>query len=136
MTSFIDVRNTLGRAVIRVLPEHNVYGYVPRSIIPPAAIVTPVPNNTIDYEQQYNSTQADWMWTIKIVVGQVNDEAAQDMVGELLSPGSDLINAVNGCVFGDGPGAGWARVQRGGVSQMMFGKALYTYAELTVRVTA
>lgn len=136
MTSFIDVRNTLGRAVTRVLPKHNVYGYVPRSIIPPAAIVAPVPNNTIDYEQQYNSTQADWMWTVKIIVGQVDDEAAQDMVGELLSPGSDLIRAIEASEFGDVPGAGWARVQRGGVSQMMFGKALYTYAELTVRVTA
>jgi hypothetical protein len=134
VTSFSDVRDTLGSAIRKALPELNVYNYVPRSLIPPAAIVQPAPHNTIDYEQQYSSSQADWLFIIMIVVGQVDDEAAQDQVGELITPGSDLINAVNGSDFG-GPGAGWARVQRGGVSQMNFGKALYTYAELTVRVT-
>lgn len=132
MTSFVEVRDTLGGAIRRVLPELNVYNHVPRSLVPPAAIVRPTPNSTIDYEQQYSSAQADWMWTLMLVVGQIDDEWAQDQMGELITPNSDLIRAINEATFS---APGWARVQRGGISQMNFGKALYTYAELTVRVT-
>lgn len=134
MTTFSEVRGELGRAIAKALPECNVYPIEPRSLVPPAAIVKPAPHNTIDYEQMYSSSQADWMWIVMIVVGQVNDEAAQDQIGDLLSPGSDLINAINDADFG--AGRGWARVQRGNASQMNFGKALYSFAELTVRVTA
>jgi hypothetical protein len=107
VTAFSDVRDTLGAAIRRA------------------------PHNTVDYEQQYSSNLADWTFTIMIVVGQVDDEAAQDQVGKLISPGSALIGAVNNAPFE----TGWARVMRGGVSQMNFGNALYTYAELSVRVT-
>jgi hypothetical protein len=132
VTSFVEVRDTLGGAIRRVLPDLNVHNHVPRSLVPPAAIVRPTPNSTIDYEQQYSSAQADWMWTLMLVIGQIDDEWAQDQMGELITPNSELIRAINDVSF---TSPGWARVQRGGISQMNFGKALYTYAELTVRVT-
>lgn len=133
MTSYSEVRDTLGKAIQRVLPDMNVHHYVPRSLVPPAAIVRPTPNSTINYEQQYSSFQADWMWTLMLVVGQVDDEWAQDQIGALITPDSDLIQAINAVTFTT---SGWARVQRGNTSQMNFGNALYSYAELTVRVTA
>jgi hypothetical protein len=133
VTSFVEVRDTLGAAILRVLPEMNVYNHVPRSLVPPAAIVRPTPNSTINYEQQYSSFQADWMWTLMLVVGQIDDEWAQDEIGKLISPDSELIRSINNVEFTT---SGWARVQRGNTSQMNFGKALYAYAELTVRVTA
>jgi hypothetical protein len=132
VTAFTVVRDTLGRACSKTLPTLNVYNYVPRSLVPPAAIVRMAPHNAIDYEQQYSSGLADWMWTLMLVIGQVDDEAAQDQIGELITPNSPLIVAINACEFP----SGWARVQKAGVSQMMFGKALYSYAELSVRVTA
>ena len=133
MTEFSEVRQTLGAAINRVMShELNVYHYVPRSLIPPAAIVQPAPNTTIDNEPQYSSGLADWMFKVMIVVGEVDDEAAQDQVGKILTPNSPLIQAINDVTFST---SGWAKVQRGNVSQMNFGKALYTYAELTVRVT-
>lgn len=134
MTEFSEVRQTLGAAIHRAMgQELNVYHFVPRSLIPPAAIVQPAPNSTIDYEQQYSSGLADWMFKVMIVVGQVDDEAAQNQAGRILTPNSTLIQAINDVTFST---SGWAKVQRGNVSQMNFGKALYTYAELTVRVTA
>lgn len=133
VTAFREVRETLGAAIHKSLGlELNVHHYVPRTLVPPAAIVQPAPNNTIDYEQQYSSGLADWMFKVMIVVGQVDDEAAQDQVQAILTPNSPLIQAINDVTFST---SGWAKVQRGNVSQMNFGKALYTYAELTVRVT-
>lgn len=132
MSNFNDVQNALGESCRRFLPDLNVYTQVPRSLVPPAAIVQPSPHNTIDYEQAYSSGLADWNFIIMIVVGLVDDLAAQRQVGELISPGSALITAINDTTFE----TGWAKVTRGGVSQMNFGKALYTYAELSVRVTA
>lgn len=138
MTGFVEVRDTLGDAIRRVLPEMNVYNHVPRSLVPPAAIVRPTPNSTIDYEQMYSSSQADWMWTLMLVVGQVDDEWAQDTMGSLITPRGDMVRAINDIKFVDpesGSSIGWAKALRGGISQMNFGKALYTYAEITVRVT-
>jgi hypothetical protein len=133
VTTLVEVRDTLGQMCSKTLPTLNVYNHVPRSLVPPAAIVRLAPHNAIDYEQQYSSGLADYMWTIMLVIGQVDDEAAQDQIGELITPNSPLIVAINNATF---PAPGWAKVQKAGVSQMMFGKALYSYAELSVRVTA
>jgi hypothetical protein len=138
VTGFVEVRDTLGGAIKRVLPDMNVYNHVPRSLVPPAAIVRPTPNSSIDYEQMYSSSQADWMWTLMLVIGQIDDEWAQDQMGELITPRGDMIRAINDVVFVDpnsGSQTGWAKALRGGISQMNFGKALYSYAEITVRVT-
>lgn len=132
MSGFNDVRASLAAAVQKALPDMNVYNFVPRSLVPPAAIVRAVAHNAIDYEQMYASGFANWNFTVMIVAGQVDDEAAQTQVGEHISPRSPLIQAVEAAEFE----SGWARVTRGNVSQMMFGKALYTYAELTVHVRA
>lgn len=137
-TSFVEIRDTLGGAIRRVLPDVNVYNHVPRSLVPPSAIVRPTPNSTVDYEQMYSSSQADWMWTLMLVIGQIDDEWAQDQMGALITPRGDLVRAINDIEFRDptsGSGIGWAKALRGGISQMNFGKALYTYAEITVRVT-
>jgi len=66
-----------------------------------------------------------------IVVGQVDEEVAQEQAGNLITPGSDLIRAIQDLKFN-----GYAQVLEGGISQMMFDQGLYTYAELNVVVKA
>jgi len=134
VTDFAEVRDTLHGGVSKALPDHTVYLYVPRSIVPPCVIIEPSPHNTINYELAMSSGFAEWNLTTKVIVGQVNDEWAQKVVAEHITPQSPLITAIEAVEFGAGAGGGWARVYRAGISQMMFGKALYTYAELSVRV--
>lgn len=134
MANYNDVRAALGQAINVYSPALalNTYSYVPRSVVPPAAIVQPAPHRTIDYTQvEGKSTFALWRFNIMIVVGQVDEEAAQTQAGDLITPGSPLIRAIQDLKFN-----GYAQVLEGGISQMMFDQGLYTYAELNVIVKA
>lgn len=134
MANYNDVRAALGQAIAVFNPALalNTYSYVPRSIVPPAAIVQPAPHRTIDYTQaEGRSTFALWRFNIMIVIGQVEEEAAQTQAGDLITPGSALIRAIQDLKFN-----GYAQVLEGGISQMMFDQGLYTYAELNVVVKA
>lgn len=134
MANYNDIRAALGGAINLFNPALalNTYSYVPRSIVPPAAIVQPAPHRTIDYTQvEGRGSFALWRFNIMIVVGQVDEEAAQTQAGDLISPGSPLIAAIQNIKLN-----GYAQVLDGGISQMMFDQGLYTYAELTVVVKA
>ena len=130
MTNYNTVRTALGAAIQAYQQDLNVYYYVPQSLIAPAAIVQPLPQRTIDYLQAQSSGFAKWHFNVLLVVGQVDEQAAQEMVGDLVSPGSDLIKALNDTKLDNG----YAQVVQGGVSEMTFSKGLYTYARLSVDV--
>jgi hypothetical protein len=128
------VRKLLGDALNVYMPSlaMNTYSYVPRSIIPPAAIVQPAPHRTIDYTQvEGRGNFALWRFNIMIVVGQIDEEVAQAQAGDIITPGSPLIRAIQ-----DIKTNGYAQVLDGGISSMMFDQGLYAYAELSVIVKA
>jgi hypothetical protein len=134
VANYNDVRAMLGDAINVYMPSlaTNTYSYVPRSIIPPALIVQPTPHRTIDYTQvEGRGTFALWRFNIMIVIGQVDEEVAQTQAGDIITPGSPLIRAIQ-----DIKGNGYAQVLDGGISSMMFDQGLYTYAELNVIVKA
>lgn len=131
MTNYNCVRKALGDAVEGATQVLNVYSYVPRSLSPPSAIIQPAPRRTIDYLQSMQSGLAKWRFNVLIVVGQVDEESAQEQAGDLISPGSPLLVALNKRLA-----TGFSQVVEGGISQMMFDQGLYTYAELSVIVTA
>lgn len=131
MTDYNDVRNALTEAVRVYSSELNVYHYVPRTLVPPSAIVKPRGTRTIDYQQMQGRSQlAKWYFNIMLVIGLVDEEAAQKLAGELISPGSPLIT----CLLAANVPNGFTQVTEGAVNNMMFGQALYTYAELMVTV--
>jgi hypothetical protein len=108
----------------------NVYNYVPRTLIPPSAIIQPVAQRTIDYMNVLGrGGLADWYFHVLIVVGLVDEEAAQQLTGEIISPGSPLIHALQDSLR-------FVQVTTGSIAEMMFGNALYTYARLNLTVKA
>ena len=134
MSNYNDVRTALGAAIQQFQPGLNVYYYVPQSLVPPAAIVKPQSQNvrTIEYLQTQSSGLAKWHFQVLLVIGQLDEQAAQEQAGELISPGSPLLRALNNVRLS----TGFSQVTEGGISSMMFDQGLYTYAQLTVVVTA
>jgi hypothetical protein len=130
VSNYNDVRTALGTAVQAFEPGVNVYYYVPRTLVPPAAIIQPLPHRTISYLQAQSSFLAQWHFNIMIVIGQVDEQAAQQQAGDLISPGSPLIRALQDTPLPNG----YVEVVEGGISEMMFDQGLYTYAQLTVNV--
>lgn len=131
MSNYNTIRGALGAAVQSFQPELNIYYFVPRTLVPPAAIVQPRPQRTVSYLTAQTSRAAEWYFNIMVVVGQIDEQAAQERTGDLISPGSPLLQALNGKV-----GNGYAQVVDGSISEMTFGTALYTYARLSVTVVA
>lgn len=132
MTNYNVVRNALGSAITAYQSDVNVYYYVPRTMVPPAAIVQPRPNRTISYLQAQSSRLAEWHFSVLLVVGLVDEQAAQEQVGNLVSPDSQLIVALQNAPLPNG----YSQVTDGSISEMTFGQSLYTYAQLSVLVCA
>jgi hypothetical protein len=129
-----EVTAILGNAVQSSGLVMNVYYYVPRSVVPPSAIIKPQAHRTIDYMQtQGECGLAKWYFLVMLVIGQVDEQAAQEEAGVLVSPRSSLIRALTGIKF---PTSGYVQVTEGAVSEMMFADGLYTYAQLSVTVCA
>jgi hypothetical protein len=135
VTSYTDVRVALGAAVATFLPNLNVYYYVPKTLVPPAAIVQPrTRDTTINYMQVHGGGGlAKWSFNVMFVIGQPDEEAAQEEAGRLISPGSPLIRAVQNIKL---PSGGFAQVTTGGIAEMAFNQGLYTSAQLSVDITA
>lgn len=138
MTLYNDIRYALAASVKSSLPfPMNVFPYMPRTFVPPTALVFPN-TRTINYLQMMSSPSAEWHYTVMIVIGQPDEEAAQNICGELISPGSSMITAINNTVIP----SGFAVVTDGSVSERTVpgasndGAALYTHAELHVMVKA
>lgn len=135
MSSYNEVRRALGAAMLSFQPDLNVYYYVPRTLIPPCAIIKPQPQQTINYLQAQSSLSARWLFHIMMVIGLVEEEAAQDLAGDLIAPGSPLLRALNRRLD-----TGYAQVTDAAISEAMFGEpprqGLYTFARLSVLVNA
>jgi hypothetical protein len=144
---FNDIRDALGAAVESYMLEWiptvdrfelsdlNVYSYIERTIVPPAAVIMAVPNRSVDYVQMQSSGFATYYFTILVVIGQVDSEAAQRECGVLISPGSPLITAINNVRVGQG----YVLVTHGAISTLSGGQsgaALYTHVQYSVMVKA
>ena len=130
--NYNEITAGLGAALQSYAPGINIYPDVLRTIVPPAAIVQPMPRNTVEYDRAQGSSLAMWHFEVLFIVGQVDEVSAQRQAGDLISPGSALINAINRATFG----RGYAHVTAGSVSQMQSGQTLYTNAQLSVDVLA
>jgi hypothetical protein len=73
---------------------------------------------------------AEWHFSVMLVVGLVDEQRAQEQVGDLISPDSPLIVALHNAPLPNG----YSQVLDGSVSEMTFGQGLYTYAQLSVTV--
>lgn len=130
MSKYNDIRKTLGAALRSFNPALNVYLYVPDSFVMPAAIIKPQPHRTIGYLEAQSSNMACWYFYVQIVIGEVYEEAAQDAAGELISPGSPLIVALQNCMR-------FVQVTDSGISSMGTPDGgTYTYAQLSLMVQA
>jgi hypothetical protein len=135
MPNYNEVRESLVQAIKSFQPNLIVYSYVPRTGIPPLAILQPSPQRTIDYLEAQSSRSAKWRFTCIIAVGLVDSDAAQKRVGDLITPGSELLKVLNGRVA-----QGYSQVTDGAIVETMMGVApkqgLYTCARLNIVVLA
>lgn len=135
MGNYNDVRFALGQALKSFQPDLNIFYYMPRSATPPVGIIMPSPTQTINYLEAQTSRSAKWNFVVLVTVGYVDNEAAQRRVGELISPGSDLLRVLNGKI-----GTGYSQVTSGSIHEFMLGvppkTALHTCARLTLMVLA
>lgn len=58
---------------------------VPSQINPPAAVVAPNTSDLADYEQVLSSDIVMWYLRVVLIVGRVNDQAAQSLMDEMIS---------------------------------------------------
>lgn len=126
--SYNDVRRALGAAAKVYEPDINVYYYTPRTLTPPAVIVQPA-HRTISYLQAQSSRLAQWNFIVLVIIGQVDEIAAQEQAGELISPGSPLIQAFNDVKLN-----GYVQVTEGSIAEVTIGGGVYTHVQLSVTV--
>lgn len=133
MTDYDTVRLALCQALKdNYQYDLNIFDHVPRTLVPPAAIVKPRPKVLPEYRRAMGrSALAKWQFDVLLIIGLVDEQAAQKMAGELISPGSPLVNALTCKLLN-----GYSQVTDSGTSEMMVEESLYTYAELTVEVLA
>jgi hypothetical protein len=113
--------------------DFNIYDRIPRSLIPPAVILKPRPHRSVLYPRAQSSPFAEWHWILQVIVGQVDDQTAQDQVGAMISPGSELIRALEDAKVA----RGFVQVVDGAMSEMMVDQvSLYVHAELSIYVKA
>lgn len=125
--SYNSIRKALGTAVQAFEPNINIYYYVPRTLVPPAVVVQPA-HRTISYLQGQSSRSAEWHFNVMVIVGQVDEEGAQEMVGDLISPRSTLVAALNATPVE----GGYVQVTEGTVAEVTIGSAVYTHVQLSV----
>jgi hypothetical protein len=127
VSGYNTVRKALGAAVQEYEPDINIYYYVPRTLVPPAVIVQPA-HRTVSYLQGQSSRSAEWRFNVMVIVGQVSEEGAQEMAGELISPRSLLVAALNNTKLEKG----YAQVTDGTVAETTIGGGVYTHVQLSV----
>lgn len=127
-SGYNHVRKALAASVVSIDPNINIYYYVPRTLVPPAVIVQPA-HRTVSYlKGQGHGRSAEWHFNVMLIVGQVDEEGAQEMAGELISPGSPLVEALTATKLR----AGYAQVTDGTVAEVTIGGGVYTHVQLAV----
>jgi hypothetical protein len=131
VSEFGAVKKTLAQACLVYEDTLNLYDRIPAQLVPPCAILRPH-RPTISFLKMQSSRLAEWCFSIRVITGGVNIEAAQEKAGRLISPSSPLISALRAARF---PG-GYAKVTEGNVDELRTDSGMYTYAELIVVVLA
>lgn len=137
MSNYDAVRAAIAASLQSYKSDLNVYDHMPRTFVPPAAIVKPRAHRTTTYERAMGGgTYAQYHFIVQFIVGLVDENAAQDQAGQLISPNSPLIWALQDAVIPNG----FVNITDGAVSEMMVttdtGAALYTYAEIALTIDA
>jgi len=135
MAGFNEVRLVLADACRSAVGDVNVFYYLPKRVPAPAVVIRTV-KPTGDYLTTWGGGYAEWMFEVLVVVGRVSDESAQNMLGDMISPDSSLITALNDVEFPGGPGCGHAHVRKCDIADIRIGATRYACARLTVLVRA
>lgn len=135
MGKYRDVRDTLAASAqagvtAMGITDVNVYSTLNKSAVAPAIVVRPG-NPTILYgEADGRSPLARWNFEVLIIVGQVNEQAAQDRIADMIDPDSPIIEALDDSDFGNG----FAQTRRALVGETPIGATLYASALIGVQV--
>jgi hypothetical protein len=135
MATFNQIRTVLAAACGTVVDDLNVYYYLPRRPSIPAVVIR-TQKPTGDYTTTWGGGYAEWLFEILILVGRVSDESAQNFLGDMISPDSTLITALNNIEFPGGPGYGHGHVRKVDLTDMKVGATRYACARLTALVRA
>lgn len=130
-----DLRKALGDAMRELFADEiNVSDFFPKSPPPSPSLVIQPGTPVGDPIQAMNSTTAEWQFIVMLLVSQINEESAQLRIGDLISPGSPLIEALNSI----GEDSGFLRVKVTGmsISEVQYATTMYAYGRLAVKVTA
>lgn len=111
--------------------ELNIYDEFPKSADIPALVIKSDEAGAISYHTSFSPSSARWKLVVMIFVGQVDELSATKTVRELITPGSELITALEDIDF---DGYGWVRVDRAGVGETALGTGRCKYARLALDV--
>lgn len=130
-----DLRRTLADAMRAFFSDEiNVSEFFPKSPPPSPSLVIQPGTPVGDLIQAMNSSTAEWQFVIMLLVGQVNEEAAQNKIGDLCSPGSPLIQALN--AIGEDSGFLRVKVTNVSISEVQYATTMYAYGRFQVKVIA
>ena len=130
-----DLRKTIGDAMRDLFSDEiNVSDFFPKSPPPSPSLVIQPGTPVGDPIQAMNSSTARWQFIVMLLVSQVNEESAQLKIGDMISPGSTLVEAINN--IGDDSGFLRAKVTNMSISEVQYATTMYAYGRLTVEVYA
>lgn len=130
--TFDTVCNTIADAIRTLLGDDwNVDDDFPKSIVPPAIVLKADDQNAVDYHTGFSSASGRLRLILMLFAGQVNERPAEDIIRELISPGSDLIQALENVTF---DGFGWVRVDKAGKGETALGGGRAKMARLALTV--
>lgn len=135
MAGFNEIRVVLADACKSAVGDLNVFYYLPKRAPVPAVVIRTV-KPTGDYLTVWGGGYAEWMFEVLVIVGKVSDESAQNQLGDMISPNSALVTALNDIEFAGGPGYGHAHVRKCDIADIRMGATRYACARLTVLVRA
>ena len=132
MTTYDEVCNTIANTCRTVVGEDwNIDDDFPKSIVPPAIVLKADDQNAVDYHVAFSSTSGRLRLILMLFAGQVNERSAEDVIRELISPGSDLIQALEDITF---DGYGWVRVEKAGKGETALGSGRAKMARLALTI--
>lgn len=114
-------------ALPSLLPGVRVSRTPPASVNVPAAIVQPAAQ-TIRYGDKTISELASWRFELLLLLGNINEHAAQVKAGELVAPSSDLIQALNYARIDNG----WLDLIEANVGNQTYNARTYGGAKINI----
>lgn len=110
----------------------NVYDGLPKGPDLPALCLRSDEQSAIDdYHVAFCSTSARYRLLAMVFVGQVDELSATKRIREIVSPGSELITALEDITFN---GTGWVMAQRAGVGETTLASGRCKYGRIPLIV--